>query len=426
ATARIGDVRYWRNTGENMGTADQFVQDRLLGVDALAYSLNWADLDVDGDLDLVTGSYDVSLEKQMGELYKETGQSGVFVYQQQADNTFIPTRLAEKAQALALEVSDIDMDGRLDIMVGNDFDTRDQVWLNRDGTWAEATPFTTTTHSTMSFDTGDINNDGSPEFFAADMHPYSDAPEIMEQWQPVIDTMPHNLPADDPQRMFNVLQVRDEAGQYTNLAAQTHVVSDGSGHSIEATGWSWSGKFGDLNQDGFLDFYIVNGMAAQEIFSHLPNDELIEENQAFRNKVGQSFVLAPEWDLGSTRGGRSMSMADLDGDGDLDILVNNLRAPAQIFENQLCEGAALLMDVRWPNSGNTYAIGTQLALHTSTGTYTRRVRVSSGYLSGDAARVHFGLPVNSEIEMLEVRWPDGEVSTVHGLTHQEILQIARQ
>ena len=82
-----------------------------------------------------------------------------------------------------------------------------------------------------------------------------------------------------------------------------------------SSGWSWSSKFGDLDNDGFLDIYAVNGMIADGLFSHLPGDELVEENRALRNNGNGYFVLASEWGLGSTASGRGMSMADLDDDG---------------------------------------------------------------------------------------------------------------
>ena len=118
-------------------------------------------------------------------------------------------------------------------------------------------------------------------------------------------------------------------------------------------------------------------------------------------------------------------MADLDDDGDLDIVVNNLRRPAQLFENQLCTGRSLQVDLSWPDSGNTRAIGATLALHTSRGVYYRQVKAAGGYLSGDPARIHFGFPADTALRRLEIRWPDGAVSTADPLSPQTRLNVVR-
>ena len=422
ATSRSGTLVYWHNQGAGDNTApfaDEQELARLQGVTGLAYSLQWGDLDRDGDLDLVTASYDASLEKQMGRRALDaTDQNGVFIYENE-NGRFLPTRLASRAQGLALQLLDLNGDRRLDILVGNDFDLHDAVFLNqRDGSWLAADLFATTTFSTMSFDSGDIDNDGRPELFAADMHPYSEEPEIMRQWQPVMETMPPPSPDDAPQVMANVLQER-QGDAWSDQAEAWR---------IPYSGWSWSAQFGDIDQDGLLDLYVVNGMTAMEIFRHLPGDELVEENQAYRNDGGKRFTPAPEWMLNSTAGGRGMSMADFDGDGDLDVLINNLRSPSQMFENQLCSGQSLLVDLRHPGSGNTRALGAELLLHTSTGVLRRSVHAAGGYLSGRSARQHFGLPEGSGIHALEIRWPDRVLSLidVRGLQPGSLLTITRR
>jgi hypothetical protein len=268
----------------------------------------------------------------------------------------------------------------------------------------------------MSYALGDVDNNGRAELFAADMHPYSEAPEIMAQWQPVMDSMTHEMMAGDVQQMANVLQGWDD-GRFTNSAADW---------GVAASGWSWSSQFGDLDADGYLDLYVVNGMQALDNFSHLPNDELVEENQVYRNDGQGHLVGMPAWGLNSTYGGRSMAMADLDWDGDLDIIVNNLQYPAQLFENQLCQGKNMLVDVRWPGSANPYTIGAKLILHTTTGDYQRLVQATSGYLSGVPSRMHFGLPAESRLESLEIIWPDGESSVVEGLQKGNWVRVERQ
>ncbi len=423
ASSRIGEIVYWQNLGERAGEHGQFddLQEpaSLPGVKGFAYSFQWGDLDRDGDLDLVTASYDASLEKQIGRRALDASNlNGVFVYENR-NGRFVPSRIAAHAQALALQLLDVNGDRRLDIVVGNDFDTRDAVFLgHRNGVWLPVEPFNRTTFSTMSFASGDIDNDGQWELFAADMHPYSEEPEIMRQWLPVMETMPPPSPEDGPQVMANVLQERQQ-DSWADMAEPWQV---------PYSGWSWSAQFGDLDQDGLLDLYIVNGMTAMEIFRHLPGDELVEENQAYRNDDGARFVPAPEWKLNSTAGGRGMSLADLDGDGDLDALINNLRSPAQLFENRLCSGHALLVDLRHPGSGNTRALGAELLLHTSNGILRRTVQAAGGYLSGRSARQHFGFPEDSRIYAIEIRWPDRSFSLIEGRQIQpnSLLTITRR
>jgi len=162
------------------------------------------------------------------------------------------------------------------------------------------------------------------------------------------------------------------------------------------------------------------------LLSHLPNNELVEENMVFQNDGRGYFTPAPQWGLGSTASGRGMSMADLDLDGDLDIVVNNLLSPAQLLENQLCGGVGFEVDLRWPTSRNPYAIGARLTLTTSAGVYHRDVRAASGYLSGDPSRIHFGIPATAHLQLLTVQWPDGVQSVMTAITPQQRITVLRE
>lgn len=414
-TNQVAAPQYWRNNGD-----ETFTLTPLGNVLRPASTIAWVDPDHDGDLDLVTASYDAELLQLLRDSFLNSAGAGVIYYENTPDG-YQSTRLAEQAQALALSVSDLNGDGQLDLVVGNDFSLPDQSWTFVDSVWQPITLFASTTFSTMSFDAGDINNDGALEFFAADMHPAGETPEELAAWRYVLaDLAARAVLPGDTQASRNMLF------SPVHTTVENLMIDQAADFGIAATGWTWSSKFGDLDQDGYLDLYIVNGMASVELFGHLPDDELIEPNYAFRNEDGERFAPAPEWGLSSLSGGRGMSMGDLDNDGDLDIVVNNLNTPAQLFENQLCSGASLQVELRAPGLPNLFGIGARLVLRTTSGTYTREIQATSGYLSGDPARVHFGFPADAQLEQLDIYWPDGGVTTVTEFGSSSLLLVNRK
>ena len=429
-------VTYWRNQGRVID-GSRFVMDELPGVDSYAYTMAWGDVDGDGDLDLVTGSYNVELIQNGIAIPERDERAGVFYYEQTPDG-FIPQRLALSAETLSIALVDLDNDGHKDLWVANDFDLQDQTWLWKNDRWQAATLFQQTPHSTMSTEWGHIANDQRMALFSTDMMPYEHSPETNAAWAPVMESMmmmemgdmgghetesEHDMDMDmmmpmdpsDPQIMENVLQMPRE-DVWDNEARR---------RGIEAAGWAWSAKFGDLDKDGYLDVYIVNGMIGVNMFAHLPNHELVEENQAYRNLGNGVFELAPQWRLNATESGRGMVMADMDLDGDLDIVVNNLRDSAYLYENQICLGSGLEVALFWPDSANKNAVGAQIELHTNQGTQTRDMRASGGYLSGDPFRVHFGLPDGVEIYGLTITWPDGKITQIDDIATQTLVEITR-
>jgi len=410
-TNGIAAPAIFRNMGDR-----RFELFPLPGINQPAYAMNWADLDDDGDLDLVTGSYDAGRQMEVGSNYLFSAGAGVNVYLQE-NGAWRREQLATTSQALAIVLWDLNGDARPDIWVGNDFDEYDQVWLQTDDGWRQTALFEDTSHSTMSIDRGDLNGNGVAEYFTTDMKPTTVGPQVLAAWIPLMDAAAKTRQRNDPQLSENVLQVWRE----------NRYVNESYDRKIDATGWSWSGKFGDLDNDGDLDLYVVNGMIAGDLLHYLPGGELVERNQALRNDGAGQYLPADDWTLDSTRSGRGMSMADFDDDGDLDIVVNNLNSPAQLFENRLCtEGGALAVDLRWPDSANPFAIGATVRLHTEYGVILRDVRAVSGYLSGDPARLHFGTPADIAVERLEIHWPDGVVSQIEAPPLNHLLIVTRQ
>jgi hypothetical protein len=409
-TQRFAAPLFLRNDGKT------FTRVNLSNVFEPAYSMAWADLDGDLDLDLVTASYNAELMKNNPNHFLFNKPGGVMVYTNLGAAKFKAQRLEHEAFGLALLVSDLDGDARPDIWIGNDFDPHDSVWLNTNDGWQRKNIFSITSHSTMSLSKADMDNDGTDELFSADMKPYDTEVGTWVEWLPVMQSMRKSIPRGDPQQNENMFMRLGADGKWRNDAITS---------GVDAAGWAWSAQFGDLDQDGFLDLYVVNGMIDNDFFRHLKNKELVEENQAFRNNEGRAFGRSPQWNLNAKESGRGMVMADFDNDGDLDIAVNNLRAPATLFENKICGGASLQVELNDASAKNLFAVGARLELKTSEGSYFRELNATSAHLSGDSPRAHFGFPKQAVIEKLIVRWADGARSEVSAPKPNTILEVTR-
>ena len=245
---RVSAPNFWHNEGDG-----KFALELLPGIDKPLYALNWADLDGDGDLDLVGASYDAALLTEFGQEFLESGKAGVYVYLNDGER-FTETKLADNAQALTLILTDLNEDGRPDIWVGNDFAVPDRVFLNTPEGWQTDDSFAATTHSTMSLETGDLDNDGGAEIFATDMKPYPQ--EAEEPWLPMMEMMMEPHAEGDPQIMENVLQ-RRTGETFSNEAAARGYRRD----RLELVGQVWRPRPGRIfrlvcgqRDDGKHDF----------------------------------------------------------------------------------------------------------------------------------------------------------------------------
>jgi hypothetical protein len=408
-TSRYGAPVLLRNRG-----ARAFERTPLLPNDHFAYTLSFADLNGDGALDIVGASYHAELEREGYTAREQEAHGGVYYYERVGDG-YRAQKLAESAEALAIGLIDLNGDGRRDIWIGNDFDVHDQIWLRDGDEWRQRQDwFAVTSHSTMSIDWADI--DGDQALFTTDMNPSDTSPTNLARWLPMMEVTEQKLTANDPQLTANVLLRRAGAGAWRNEAAW---------RGIDASGWSWAGRFGDFDNDGVQDLYIVNGMIAVDLFRHLADGALVEENRAYRGAAGGRFETV-DWGLNATESGRGMLPVDIDRDGDLDIIVSNLRSSARLYENRLCSaGGGLIVELRWDGAANARAIGAQLELHTSQGVLRRDVRNMSGYLGGDAPEVHFGVPREAKIESLRIVWPDGAATQVADVDVGQVLRVER-
>lgn len=379
---------------------------------AVTYSAAAADLDGDGSLQIITGSYNAELT-QNRDLRVLTGiDVGVAVHT--LDDGMINTEfLTEQAQALVTLAADLDGDGTRDVLVGNDLGTPDGIWFGGPDGLLAATPFETTTLSTMSIDVVDFDNDGDADLIATDMAPMAGSDP--DPWLEVASDIESAM-IDDVQEPRNKVQFQSDDGFDDRAEAL----------GVAATGWSWSGVAGDLDNDGLLDLYVVNGMQATSIFPNLPDGALIEENQAFRNTDG-GLEAAPEWGLGSSAGGRGMAQADLDNDGDLDVVINNLGTPSVLMENRVCGGSSMIIEPRWVGVQNRDAIGATVTVADGDQTYTRQILSNRGYISSPPSQAHIGLgDRNSDRAMtVTITWPDGAATVLDDVVVGQRLVVER-
>ena len=346
-------------------------------------------------------------------------------------------QLAEEPDyfTLAARFYDVNGDGAPDLYVCNDFEDPDQFWLNDGKGNFRLVPrlaVRETSNTCMSVDFADVDRDGHVDFFTADML----APTLAERQRQVPTHTPlpktMGLGPDRPQWMRNMLQLGRGDGTWAQVA-------DYAG--VTATDWTWGSAFLDVDLDGYEDLLAVNGhrwdVRDADTFERLRNSfpgvpwnrqqgefpRLAARSVAMRNNHDSTFSdVSRAWGFGVDAAiSHGIALADLDGDGDLDVIVTRLDAPPAIYRN---ETAAPRVAVRLKGrSPNGQGIGALVTVRAASLPVQSREMTSGGYyLSGSDAELAFATGADSTFT-IEVRWRDGSLSTVSGARPNRLYEV---
>ncbi|WP_298532327.1 VCBS repeat-containing protein [uncultured Algibacter sp.] len=406
--------------------------------------------DIDGKtkdvIDLNKKQKDPESQKLLGsdKLYKNAG-NGRFV-----DVSFDSGIHYDIGFGLNPQVGDLNGDGFLDIYVCNDFKVPDFAYINNgDGTFKDQrdTFFKHISYNSMGSDIADFNNDGEFDIATLDMNPedYIRSKTTMAMTSiPKFEQMVENN--YHYQFMHNMLQINNGNSTFSDI---------GNMSGISNTDWSWAILSADLDLDGYQDLYITNGVfrdvidqdKTREILKTIrakgkkptkedflkyaqmfPQQKL--KNYFYKNNGDLTFEdVTNKWTNISPTFSNGAIYVDLDNDGDLEVVTNNINESATVLKNNALEqgiGNYVSFNLMGPE-GNKNGLGTKIVLETENGLkLTRQLINSRGFLSSVSNSLHFGIPKTDKVKQVFVKWLDGKEQLLEGLTINSEYTISYQ